>query len=167
MFCCSRNPNKKIESMASILILGGVVPLAFALVAQHGFNLPPCHFCILQRWPYVLVTLCGVVSLMAPRGSLGWRLAVAFGILGFLATGTLGLIHSGIESGFLKYTGGCVAATDVSVDAILNSPIVACDAVMASFAGWSMATWNAVFAFAMILLVALQYRFEWRQRHVR
>lgn len=149
--------------MASILILGGAVPLAVAIVAQYAFHLPPCHFCILQRWPYGLVILCGIVSLLVPRHSLGWRFAVALGIMGFLATGVLGLVHSGIESGFLKYTGGCVASDTVSVDAILASPIVACDAVMASFAGMSMAGWNSLFAFAMVLLVALQYRWEWKQ----
>lgn len=165
MFCCKRNPDKKIECMASLLILGGVVPLAFAITAQYGFNLPPCHFCILQRWPYVLVALCGVASLLVPRLSLRWRFAVALGIFGWLATAALGLIHTGIETKFLKYEGGCVASAEVSLEAILGSPLVSCDAVMAAFGGLSMASWNSLFALGMIVLTVLQYRFERRPRH--
>lgn len=166
MIWCRPYPDKNIECMASLLILGGSVPLAFALLAQYALLLPPCHFCILQRWPYGLVILCGVLSLLVRRMSLGWRFTVALGVMGFLATGLLGLIHSGIESGFLKYTGGCVAPDTVSLDAIIAAPIVACDAVMASFAGLSMAGWNALFAFTMILLLILYYRWE-RKHHVR
>lgn len=166
MFLCRPHPDKKIESMASILILGGAVPLAGALIVQYGLHLPPCHFCILQRWPYGLVILCGVASLLVPRMSLRWKFAVAMGVMGWLATGTLGLIHAGIESGFLDYKGGCVASDTASLDAILAAPIVACDAVMAAFAGLSMAAWNSIFAASMILLAALQFRYE-AKRHGR
>ena len=167
MFFCRPHLDKKIDSMASLVILGGVLPLAVAVVAQYLLHLPPCHFCILQRWPYGFVILCGIVSLLVPRGSLRWRLAVAFGILGFLATGLLGLVHSGIESGFLKYTGGCVASDTVSIEAILASPIVACDAVMAQFAGLSMASWNVVYVVFALILVALQYRCDWKHHVLR
>lgn len=149
--------------MASLLILGGFVPLAGAVLAQYVLHLPPCHFCMLQRYPYVLVILCGVASLLVPRLSLRWRLAVAFGLMGWLATGLLGLIHTGIERGVLKYTGGCVAASSPSLEAILAAPLVACDAVMAGFAGLSMASWNSLFAATMIVLAALQYRHDWKQ----
>ena len=163
MFCA--HPDKKIESMASILILGGVVPLAFALVAQFAFHLPPCEFCMLQRWPYLVPIIAGILSLAVPRLSVRWRLCVAFGMMGWLATSLLGLIHSGIESGFLKYSGGCVASDQASLEAILASPLVSCDAVMAAFAGLSMASWNSLFAFAMIVLAFAQYRYEYRQRY--
>ena len=43
--------------MASILILGALLPLAAALVAQFGFGLHPCHFCLLQRYPYLVALL--------------------------------------------------------------------------------------------------------------
>lgn len=165
IFSCRTDRTRNIETMASLLILGGVVPLAAALVAQYALHLPPCHFCLLQRYPYGLVILCGVASLLVPRLSLGWRLCVAFGIAGWLATGLLGLIHTGIEAKFLRYEGGCVASATASLESILASPLVACDAVMAEFAGLSMAAWNTIFAAMMILLTALQYRYEWRQRH--
>lgn len=148
-----------IPPMPVLLVLGGALPLAAALFAQYGLKLPPCHFCILQRWPYGLVILGGLAAACLRPGALGRRLGIACAIMGLLATGLLGLLHSGIESGFIRYTGGCVASDTVSVEAILASPIVACDAVMAAFAGLSMAGWNSLYAFALLLLVG------WRVRH--
>lgn len=171
MFGCRKNSDK-IVAMASLLILGGVLPLAGAYMAQMAFGLKPCHFCMLQRYPYLLVILAGFVTLIVPRMGLRWRAAVAFGILGLLATGLLGAIHTGIESGLLQYKGGCVAqaATGQSLDAIraaiFSAPLVSCNDVSAQFLGLSMAGWNVLWAVFILLLIALQYRFEYR-RYVR
>lgn len=168
MFC--HTADKRIESMASLLILGGLVPLAFAIYVQHWLHLPPCHFCMLQRYPYAVMPFVGLASLMVPRGSLRWRFCVAVGLFALLATGVLGLIHSGIESGFFAYHGGCVAsAGGNSAEAILRAitaaPIVSCSDKLAQFMGISMASWNVVFVLFMLVLIALQYRFDMRGRH--
>ena len=166
---CRKNP-EKIVAMASWLILGGVLPLSVALVAQFGFNLPPCHFCLLQRYPYLVVIAAGIGCLVFERMNLKWRLCVAFGIMALLATAILGLIHSGIESGYLHYTGGCVAQSGAgqSLDdlraAINAAPLVACNNPLARIAGLTMAGWNVVWAVSVMFLVALQSRFE-RKRY--
>ena len=170
MFRRSVDPDK-IVMMASILLLGGLLPLAVAYCAQILLHLQPCHFCMLQRYPYVLVALMGAVLLTRPRMGLGWRFCVALGLLGLLATGILGIIHTGIESGWLHYTGGCVtqAPADNSLAAlraaIASAPLVACDQPAAQFFGLSMASWNALWALFVIVLTGLQYRFEWRRLH--
>ena len=166
---CGRKHPEKIVAMASILILGGVLPLAGAYLSQILFELHPCHFCLLQRYPYILVIAAGLATLALPRMSLRWRFAVALGVLGLLATGTLGLIHTGIETGLLQYSGGCVAqaAADDSLEAlrasIMNAPMVSCSEVAASFLGLSMATWNALWVMFVLVLLAGQYRFELRR----
>jgi len=168
MFCRSKDP-EKIVAMASILILGGVIPLAGALLSQYGFGFHPCHFCLLQRYPYVLVIAVGVLSLLVRRGGLPWRFLVALGICALLATATLGLIHTGIEMKWITYTGGCIAQTaaDGSLEAlraaITNAPLVACDQATAVFVGLSMATWNVLWACFVLVLVGLQYRCDWRR----
>lgn len=157
--------------MASILVLGGVLPLAGALIAQYGFGLAPCHFCLLQRYPYVAVIVLGALSLLVTRGGLIWRVLVALSICGLLTTGTLGVIHTGIEQGWLNYKGGCVAdplvahTPEAILAAIKAAPLVACNEVAASLLGISMATWNVLWAGFVIFLTALQYRFE-RRRYV-
>ena len=170
MLCHTKDPDK-IIAMASILILGGVIPLAGALVSQYGFGFHPCHFCLLQRYPYLIVIAAGVLSLLVTRGGLTWRMLVALGIYALLATAMLGLIHTGIEQKILAYVGGCVAQTptDGSLEAlraaIASAPLVACDQASAVFLGLSMATWNVLWASCVIALIALQYRFD-RRRYV-
>lgn len=165
MFCKPR-PDKKIESMASILILGGVIPLCVAMVAQYRFHLPPCHFCLLQRYPYLVTVAMGALSLLVPRMSRRWQLFVLIGGLAFATTGGLGVYHTGIERGWIAYSGGCVADTKpaASLDEvraqILQAPAVSCSDATANFLGLSMASWNSLFAFSMLLLTYLQYRFD-------
>lgn len=168
MRCCHKNP-EKIVAMASILVLGGVLPLAGALLSQFGFGFHPCHFCLLQRYPYLVVIAAGALSLLVQRGALLWRVLVAVAILALLTTATLGLIHTGIETKFLAYQGGCVAQApaDGSLEAlraaIASAPLVACDEATAVLLGLSMATWNVLWAAAVLVLIALQYRFDRRR----
>ena len=165
-----RTADKKIESMASILILGGAVPLCAAVSSQYVLGLFPCHFCLLQRYPYVVAIAAGVVSLLVTRMGAAWKLCVLVGALAFLTTGAIGAYHTGIERGWVEYTGGCVAdaSTGGSIDdlreQIMNAPRVSCADASAMFAGLSMASWNVLFALSMIVLLTGQYRFE-RGRH--
>ena len=152
--------------MSSLLILGGVIPLAVATVAQFGFGLHPCHFCLLERYPYLVAIICGVGTLLVSRMGLCWRFFVALAILAFLATAVLSVIHTAIEHHWLQFTGGCVAQApiDSSIEAlraqIAAAPLVACDAATLSFLGLSLASWNALTAFGITAVIFLQYRFE-------
>ena len=164
-----RRPHAQIESMASILILGGVLPLSAALLGQYAFGLFPCHFCLLQRYPYLVAIAAGAASLFLPHMARGWKLLVVLGAVSFFTTAALGAYHTGIERGWVDYTGGCVADTSASgsIDdlrqQIMNAPSVSCADATTLLAGLSMASWNVIFALSMLLLVILQYRFERRQ----
>jgi disulfide bond formation protein DsbB len=170
MFAC-RKDSEKIVAMASILILGGAIPLAAVVIAQFGFGLHPCHFCVLERYPYGVAMLLGALSLLADRGGLAWRVIAVLGIYALLSTAVLGIIHTGIEQHVIAYTGGCVAQApaDGSLEAlkaaIENAPVVSCDQAAATFLGLSMATWNVIWALLVIALAAGQFRFD-RQRYV-
>lgn len=169
LICRTKNPDT-IVAMASILTLGGAIPLAGAIIAQYGFGLHPCHFCLLERYPYVAVMVLGALSLLVERGGLAWRILVVLGICALLSTAILGLIHTGIEQHWLAYTGGCVAQApaDGSLEAlkaaIEHAPVVSCDQPAAMFFGLSMATWNSIWAFIVIGFAAGQFRFD-RVRH--
>lgn len=169
MFLC-RKDSKDIVAMASILILGGAIPLAAVVIAQYGMGLRPCHFCILERYPYGVAMVLGALSLLVERGSLRWRVMVVLAIYALLVTAILGLIHTGIEQQWLAYTGGCVAQApaDGSLEAlkaaIMKAPIVSCDQPAVMILGLSMATWNSVWALFVIALAAGQFRFD-RKRY--
>lgn len=157
-------------TMASLLILGGALPLAGALISQYGFNFAPCHFCLLQRYPYLVVIAAGILSLLVQRDSLRWRALIALAIYALLATATLGFIHTGIEQHWIAYAGGCAGQTptDGSLEAlraaITAAPLVSCSEATAVFLTLSMATWNVIWACFMIFLIALHYhRFNRRR----
>jgi len=154
---------------APLLVLGSAAPLAVALVAQFFFALPPCHFCLLQRYPYLVAIVAGLVLWRLPR----YRgLLVAVGVLALLTTGALGAYHTSIERGWIAYSGGCVADAGAtgSIDdlraQILNAPKVSCTDAMASFAGLSMASWNMLYAWGLAMIIAVLYLRERRSiRH--
>lgn len=162
----ARRREKTIESMASILLLGGVVALCVALVAQYRFGLPPCHFCLLQRYPYGVAIACGALSLLVPKSRGLWAAIVLLGLLAFAVSGGVGLYHTGIERGWIDYQGGCVASLQrgASLESlrsqVLGAPRVSCADAMAQFAGLSMASWNALYAFALVGLGIGQFRFD-------
>ena len=156
----ARHPTR---NLALFLLAGGVLPLAFALTTQYGFGLPPCHFCLLQRYPYVLVAVCGATLFLLPKKPYPFT---ALAIIGWLTTAALGLYHTGIEEGWVAYRGGCVA--DASTAATLEelraqiaaAPRVSCDAPLAEFLGLSMASWNALGAFGLIGIALYLYRYR-------
>ncbi len=168
MICCLNTLHHRF-GMAAILILGGVLPLAGALISQYGFSFHPCHFCLLQRYPYLVVIAAGVLVLLVKQRAMLWRLGVAIALYALLVTGLLGLIHTGIETKYLHYVGGCVAqsAADGSLEAlraaIASAPLVACDQATAVFLGLSMATWNVLWAGFVMVLIFLHYRCDGRR----
>ena len=171
MLMCRTKDPEKIVAMASILILGGAIPLAAVVIAQFGFHLHPCHFCLLERYPYGVVMLLGGLSLLAERGGLEWRVIVVLGIYALLSTAILGILHTGIEQHLVAYTGGCVAQAPADGSlaalkaAIENAPVVSCDQPAAMFLGLSMATWNVLWACIVIAFAVGQFRFD-RMRYV-
>src|SRR5271155_4657714 len=79
----------KFELMASWLILGGVLPLAVALVTQHQQGLSYDSFFTTDRIPYLWVIAMGIASLRVKRASGAWRAIVVLGEIGFLAAAGL------------------------------------------------------------------------------
>lgn len=147
--------------LPALLLSGGLGPLAFALVAQYGFGLPPCHFCLLQRYPYLFVAACGVALVFWP--SQRYVLTV-FAVLGWLTTGGIGLYHTAIEERWITYEGSCVSHSQAATtlndirSQIMASPIVTCEQPLGTFLGLSMASWNSISILGWIALTLRIYR---------
>ena len=52
---------------ALLLAVFSAAALAAALIGQYGFNLHPCHLCLIQRIPFAVVILFGLVGFFAKR----------------------------------------------------------------------------------------------------
>jgi len=56
-----------------------------ALVAQYGFDMRPCPWCVLQRLVYLLIALAAVLGALASSRSSTGRRKAALGVVGLLA----------------------------------------------------------------------------------
>ena len=116
-------------------LLGG------AYIAQYGFGLFPCEMCWWQRYPHFAALALGLVSLVVePR-----RLLVALAGISIIASGLIGGYHAGVEYDWWEGLTQCTSALDAggdAMDAIMNAPMVRCDAAPWTLFGVSLAGFN-------------------------
>ena len=127
----------------------GLIPLCAAWFTQYVLAYPPCHLCMLQRYPYAVIAALGFVAMfyswLQENPGLLWNLAA----LCLLITGVIACYHVGIEQGWIIEKGGC-SSPDIgaagSLDALrarlMQAPLVACNAVSLRIFGLSMAAYN-------------------------
>lgn len=129
--------------------------LAFALIAQYGFDLKPCVLCLWQRVPYILA---GVAALMvaflklSPRNQ---KLIMGFAALSFLINAGLAVFHTGVEQHWWLGTSGCTIKPLVptTIDDIrtqlLQTVTARCDEIAWTFLGLSMTNYNIAISLAL------------------
>ena len=127
------------------------------LITAFGFqyigDLPPCKMCIWQRWPHGIAVAIGIV------GALFYRHSIIFlGALAALTTAVIGLYHTGVEQNWWEGPNTCTAKPLGDLTAaealaqILKAPVVRCDEIPWELFGLSMASWNAVISFLLVLV---------------
>lgn len=138
-----------LAALGSALLLGGAFLFQLA-----GY--PPCHLCLLQRWPHAAAILVGLVVLvLGPRLWLG-----ALGALAALSTSGLGLYHTGVERGWWEGPSSCTGSGPglggMSGEQLLSpdsaTRAVMCDQVSWEFLTLSMASWNALFSLVLAVI---------------
>lgn len=144
--------------MSICLAAGGSAALLLgALAFQHLGGLAPCKMCIWQRWPHGAAIVLGLLALVLPGPVLP-----VLGALAALATGGIGLYHTGVEQGWWQGPTTCTAAPVGALtpgelmDHIMNAPLVRCDEVPWQLFSLSMASWNMLLSLglAAIWLIA-------------
>ena len=127
--------------------------LATAFGFQYIGDLPPCKMCIWQRWPHAIAVVIGLV------GALIYHRGIAFlGALAALTSAIIGLYHSGIEQYWWQGPTTCTAqplgdlTAAEALKKILAAPVVRCDEIPWELFGMSMASWNAVVSFVLVLI---------------
>lgn len=147
-------------SLASLAGLGSALLLAGALFFQYVVHLYPCELCILQRWPHVVAAILGLVVWFVPSATV-----MALGALAAATSGVIGVYHTGVERQWWAGPSACSGTTDIThlsaqqmMDAIMAAPVVRCGDVQWEMLGLSMASWNAIFSFALagMWLVAMR-----------
>jgi disulfide bond formation protein DsbB len=144
------SPVHALQPRAASLLLAAaaVAVLLSALGLQYLGGLPPCHLCILQRYPYAALIVVGIIgSFWQPRLMLGLAAAV------LLASAGLAGYHLGVEQGWWALPAGCVAGGNAgSVEELrrmLAEAPPTCDRVSFTFLGLSLAAWNGLISLAL------------------
>lgn len=134
---------------APVLLYGG------ALVSQFGFGLHPCEMCYWQRWPHQAAIILALLALLLRRNDKAMRAFTRFAAVAIAISGAIGVYHAGVEYGFWEGLTTCATGTagPVSLEAIMNAPLIRCDTAQWTLGGISLAGFNAIFSFAAAALV--------------
>ncbi|WP_404366520.1 disulfide bond formation protein B [Sphingomonas sp. MMS24-J45] len=133
---------------ARLLALGLPVGLlGGALISQYVGHLYPCEWCWFQRYPHMAAIALGALAFVVP-GRPAQRWLVALAALAILLSGAIGVFHAGVEyhwwQGFTECTS--TMSGPVTLDSIMNAPIVRCDVAQWRLFGISLAGFNALFS---------------------
>ncbi|WP_227339948.1 disulfide bond formation protein B [Sphingopyxis sp. P8] len=140
-----------------LLLYGG------ALVSQFGFGLHPCEMCYWQRWPHQAAIVLAALALLLRSNGKAMRLLTALAAIAIAISGAIGIFHAGVEYGFWEGLTSCStgAAGPVSLESIMNAPLIRCDQTQWDLFGISLAGFNAIFSLggaALVLTLLLRRR---------
>ena len=146
------------------LAAGGSAALLAGAYIFQALGYPPCAMCLWQRWPHFAAVAIGIVALKVPG-----RLFPALGALAAGTTGAIGVYHTGVERDWWEGptsctgTGGLEGLSGSDLLAVEGPRIVMCDQVSWEFLHLSMATWNAIFSFDLMVgwIIAVMLSAGW------
>ena len=141
---------------APLLLYGG------ALVSQYGFGLSPCEMCYWQRWPHQAAILLALLALILRGNDRAMRALTLLAVIAIAVSGAIGVCHAGVEYRFWEGLTTCATGGGgpVSLDAIMNAPLIRCDTAQWTLRGISLAGFNAIFSLgaAALALTLLRRR---------
>ncbi|MBW7921394.1 MAG: disulfide bond formation protein B [Rubellimicrobium sp.] len=143
----------RCRTLTLIAALGSAALLGGAWVFQW-LGYAPCKMCYWQRWPHMAAVVIAVAALFVPVTWLLWAGALAVAI-----TGGIGVFHAGVEQGWWPGPASCTQAggglgglSGGDLLALDGPRLILCDQIAWSFMGLSMAAWNAVFSFLLVVV---------------
>ncbi len=136
--------------------------LAGAWGSQLIGGLYPCEMCHWQRWPHYAALIPAALAFAVEGRARTLLIALAAALVA--VSGAIGLFHAGVEYGWWRGITSCSstvaiggigggASADDRLAAILNAPLVRCDRAPWTFAGVSLAGFNALFSIGGALTI--------------
>jgi disulfide bond formation protein DsbB len=137
-----------LARLIALLVPAGL--LGGAMGSQYIGGLAPCEMCYWQRWPHaVAIILAGAAFVLPGRA----RLLTSLAALAIAVSGAIGVFHAGVELGWWEGLTRCTAGGAMSLEELMNVPLVRCDQVQWSLLGISMAGWNAIISLGSAALI--------------
>jgi disulfide bond formation protein DsbB len=155
------------RTLAVLAALGAAAALAIAYASEIWGELVPCALCLVERWPYRIVIVLGLLAAIAPRGLARPLLFLA--IVCLLADAAIAAVHVGVEFQWWPsplpecaaphFSGGSIADRLASMPA---RPAKPCDDPSFLIPGipLSMAAMNMLYALGLsaVLAILLSHR---------
>ncbi len=154
------NANDRLARWIALLLPATL--LAGALGSQYVGGLYPCEMCHWQRWPhYGAVVLAALAFVVPGRGAR--RSLVLLAALAIAVSGAIGVYHAGVEYGWWQGVTSCTSTVAGGDDGdalarILAAPMVRCDVPQWTFAGVSLAGFNALLSLGGALTILMLTR---------
>jgi disulfide bond formation protein DsbB len=147
--------------------LAAAAGLAFAYALEVWGELPPCALCLVERWPYRIVVVLGLLAAVSPVRLVRFILVLA--VVCLLADAAIAAVHVGVEFKWWpsplpecaapRFTGGSIADRLASMPA---RPAKPCDepTFLIPFIPVSLAAMNMLYAlgFSAALVIAMTAR---------
>ena len=149
----------KRTNLLALATLGSAGLMVAALGFQHLGGMAPCKLCIWQRYPHVIAIVIGVMAI-----TLKARGLILVGAAAAATTSAIGFYHVGVEQGWWEGPSTCSSGSidnlsaDDLMEQILSAPLVRCDEIPWELFGISMAGWNGVVSFALMVVWLLAWR---------
>lgn len=139
------------QQLTTLAAFGSFALLGGAYIFQ-AIGYPPCQMCFWQRWPHMAAIGIGIAAFLIPARIWPWLGAIAAAI-----TSGIGVFHTGVErdwwEGPTSCTGGGLeASSGADLLSMTGDKLIMCDQVSWEFLSLSMASWNAVFSFGLMLI---------------
>ena len=143
----------RLKIARALALLTPALLMAGALGSQYLGGLYPCEMCYWQRWPHDVAIVLALFA-FGTRVSKAAHILVALAAIAIMVSGGIGAFHAGVEYGWWPGITTCsTTATGVSLEAIMNAPVVRCDAPQWTLFGISLAGFNAIFSLSAGLAI--------------
>jgi disulfide bond formation protein DsbB len=137
------------DHVANIVGAGALALILGALGFQYIGHLAPCEMCHWQRWPHIAAAILGIVCASVWKRDA--RTIAVVTILLVLASGLIGAYQAGMQWGILPGPEACTVAHAYVIGSHAPAPEISCNAVTWSLFGLSLAVYNALFSFLLVV----------------
>jgi disulfide bond formation protein DsbB len=142
------------------MLVGTLSALTLAIVyaSEHWGGLVPCPLCLWERLPYSVALVMAVIGLLFTSQA---RLIMMGLVVIFTVSTALGVFHAGVEWDWWEGLQGCSSTVKTGLGledlraALLNTPPAPCDKATWSFLGLSMAGYNAMLSFGLMIFTGV------------
>jgi len=139
---------RPLHTARLIALLTPALALGGALGSQYLGGLYPCEMCHWQRWPHYAALVIALAAFAIGTGK-GTRPLVLLAGLAIFISGAVGIFHAGVEYRWWEGLTTCSSLANTAsggdiLSRIIAAPIVRCDVPQWTFAGISLAGFNAL-----------------------